>query len=336
MRVERVRSAALTGGTRLAALAVASFALAVAGDAGAFCRTTTCGLPANFSPSGDQCHPDDYASWCASQSPSAKILPVYWSNACVSYDVQQNASIQVPYATAVTLVAGAFARWTGTACAGIGSPSGNVSIAVDDLGPVACNKVQYSSNQGNQHVIIFHDDVWPHDDASNTLGLTTITFDPDTGEIYDADTEINSTPSVPLSLADPVPPTGYDFQSIITHEAGHFLGMAHSGEETATMFAHYMPGTTSMRTLSQDDKSGLCTIYPPDGTRSVDPSVEENGVLQAAACDPTPRHGFQSVCAQPKSSGCALAPGASGRSGTTAVLAAALVLLARGRRRTHV
>ena len=207
-----------------------------------------------------------------------------------------------------------------------------------DLGPVTCSEVQYSSDQGNQHVIIFHDDNWPHDDVSNTLGLTTITFDPDTGEIYDADMEINSTADVPLSTADPVPPMGYDFQSIITHETGHFLGMAHSGDEAATMFAHYAPGTKSMRILDQDDKDGICAIYHPGGARSVDPSVSANGALQAAACDPTPRHGFQSVCAQPHASGCAAAPApeTAGFAGSASVVAAAaLVAAARARRRAR-
>jgi MYXO-CTERM domain-containing protein len=335
MRARGVRSGARAGGT-LAAAAVLLLAGTATREARAFCRTTTCGLPANFAPTDSECHPADYEAWCASQNPPAKILPVYWSNACVGYDIQQDASRQVPYATAATLFATAFSKWTGTSCAGPpGSGRGDVSISVQDLGPVACNQVQYSSNQGNQHVIIFHDDVWPHDDASNTLGLTTITFNPDTGEIYDADMEINSTPSVPLSLADPVPPDGYDLQSIITHETGHFLGMAHSGDVAATMFAHYVPGTISMRVLSQDDRDGICSIDLPNGTRSVDPSVSPNGALQAAACDPTPRHGFQSSCAQPEHSGCSAAPtsDATGFSGTAGLMATALLVAARARRR---
>ncbi len=339
MPAEGLRSRKQGRRTGLIALSVFSLAYATARDARAFCRTTTCGLPANFAPNGSECHPDDYASWCASQNPPAKILPVYWSNACISYDIQKDASRQVPNATAATLFAAAFAQWTGTSCAGDGDAgSGQLSIQVKDLGPVDCDQVQYSSDQGNQHVIIFHDDVWPHDDASNTLGLTTITFDPDTGEIYDADMEINSTPEVPLSLADPVPATGYDFQSIIQHETGHFIGMAHSGDEEATMFAHYVPGSTSMRVLSSDDKDGVCSIYPPNGTRSVDPSVSASGSLPAEACDPTPRHGFQSACAQPQGAACTLGGAPSGTPTfprPAASAAAALVLAAGARRRAR-
>jgi Matrixin len=309
--------------------------LALAGvsrDAAAFCRTTTCGLPPNFAPSDGECTPPDFASRCASLDPPAKVLPIYWSNACVSYDIQKDASVQVPYDTAAQLFATAFAKWTGTTCA----TGGRVSIDTKDLGPVACDQVQYSSDQGNQHVIIFHDDTWPHEgDANTTLALTTMTFDPDTGEIFDADMEINSTSAIPLSLSQTVPPNGYDFQSIITHETGHFLGMAHSSDTDATMFARYMPGSQTMRDLAADDTAGICSVYLPDGARAVDPSVASSGTVEEASCDPTPRHGFQSICAQPVHHGCALssAPGSRAAPGSTALAVAALALAARARRR---
>ena len=270
-----------------------------------FCRTMACPLPPSFSPGPGACVPSDFASWCASLHPPAKAIPVWWRNACVSYDLQQDASKQVPYDVADSMFAGAFAKWTSIACPGPPAASGSSRVSIDarDLGPVQCNQVQYNQDQGNQHVIIFHDDVWPHDDASNTLGLTTITYDPDSGEIYDADMEINAT--VPLSLGDPVPADGYDLESIITHESGHFLGMAHSGDGYATMYAVYVHGTTTMRTLRDDDRAGLCSIYPPGGARSVDPSVS-GGSVPEDACDPTPRHGFSSQCEQAPSKGCAV------------------------------
>jgi hypothetical protein len=319
--------------TALAALAVCT---ASSGRASAFCRTTTCPLPPQFAPSDGECVPPDFDQWCASQSPPAKILPVYWSNACVSYDIQANASKQVPYDKAVELFAAAFAKWTNTRCPSEGD--GRISIDVKNLGPVACDKVQYNSDQGNQHVILFYDTGWPYEaDTNNTLGLTTITFNPDTGEIYDADMAIKSTPDTPLSLRDPVPRNGYDFQSIITHETGHFLGMAHSGNEMATMFAHYTQGTTWMRTLSADDTDGICSIYLPNGDRSVDRSVSASGTVAEAACDPTPRHGWQSVCAQ--TLGCSLsgdtAAGARTGRGWPALLAIAQAIAAAARRRAR-
>jgi Matrixin len=321
------RSGVLRAGCCVAAIAVS---VLVAVEARAFCRTMTCPLPPDFSPQPDACVPDDFASYCASLQPSAKPLPVWWRNACVGYDIQQDASSQVPYATAAQMFAAAFTKWTTTVCpdssADAGAAPSRVSIDVRDLGPVACGEVQYNSNQGNQHVIIFHDDVWPHNDANNTLGLTTVTYDPDTGEIYDADMEINAT--VPLTLTDPVPADGYDFQSIITHECGHFLGMAHSGDDRATMFAHYAQGSTYMRVLTDDDVSGICSIYLPDGDRVVDPSATSDGgdMLLEDSCDPTPRHGFSTQCASATHACSVGAVGPAGADASAAAWAGALVL----------
>jgi hypothetical protein len=317
--------------------AIAALAAVLAGrDAMAFCRTMTCPLPPDFSPSAQSCIPQDFDSYCASLDPPAKTLPVWWRNACVGYDVQQNASQQVPYAMAAQIAAQSFAKWTSLSCPDPGGGSYRLSIDVRDLGPVACDLVQYNSDQGNQHVIIFHDDVWPHNDANNTLGLTTVTFDPDTGEIYDADMEINAT--VPLAISDPVPPDGYDLQSIITHEAGHFLGMAHSGDDRATMYASYAPGTTFKRTLTEDDVSGICSIYLPGGLRAVDPSTtsDGNGTVPEDQCDPTPRHGFSPNCASAPKHTCAVASPGAGQSEIESAafalaLAASCALLRRRR-----
>ena len=316
------------GGERAAlACAVASLSLlgsllGSVGNAHAYCRTTTSPLPPDFQPSAETC-------W-------TQGLPLWWRNACVGYSIQHDASRQVSYDDAARAIALAFSKWTSTTCPLAENGASRVSIDVRDLGPVDCSLVQYNSDQPNQHVIVFRDDNWPHNDANNTLALTTVVFDPGTGEIYDADMEIN-TAQVKVALTDPVPPDGYDFASIVTHETGHFLGMAHSGDERATMFAHYNQGSTLMRNLTSDDISGICSAYPPDGTRAVAASVVEGGSQVEEACDPTPRHGFSTECAAPaKSAACAVAPFVGGRdvaSGTSIGAAGGALLLLVARRR---
>jgi hypothetical protein len=113
--------------------------------------------------------------------------------------------------------------------------------------------------------------------------------------------EVNSTQH--LSVEDPVPPTAYDLQSIVTHEAGHFLGLAHSLVPTSTMVAQYTSGTQTFRMLDPDDGAGICAVFPPDAP---------------AQCDVAPRQGFSPACGIfPSGEGgkCSLGRG-PGRSGT--------------------
>jgi hypothetical protein len=189
-------------------------------------------------------------------------------------------------------------------------------------------------------VIVFRDKAWPYNDPNNTLGLTTVTFNADTGEIYDADMEINDTGGN-LSVGDPVPVKGFDLLSVVTHEAGHFFGLAHATSSTSTMYASYKPGTTSLRSLTADDVDGICTIYPSTAERSVDKAVSPTGTEASDACDATPRHGFGTTCAEnpaptESSSGCTTAASSHEEADATFLLAGAAVIgsFARRRRRT--
>jgi len=213
------------------------------------------------------------------------VYEVYWRNLCVGYSLQRDASNQVTLAQATQVAAQAFAAWSGVTCG-----AGGASIAAVDEGPVDCALVQYNEDQPNQHVIVFRDDAWPYSDSSNTLGLTTVTFDVTDGEIFDADMEINSHDyTLVVDGSGDGDAGGYDLLSILTHEAGHFLGLAHSTDVSAMMYAHYESGAT---TLTADDVAGVCAVDPPDGTRTT-----SSGTIAGEACDPTPRHGFSTACA---------------------------------------
>jgi hypothetical protein len=285
-----------------------------------FCRTTTVPIPASYSPEGG----------CFTEG-----LPLFWRGACVGYAVNENASVKVPLADATRVIDAAFAAWN-VACE---ASQGPVGIATESLGVVSCSEVRYNQNAPNQNVIVFRDDVWPHNDTNSTLALTTVTFNSETGEIYDADMEINATG--PLSTTAVVPPDGFDLASIVTHEAGHFLGLAHATDMKSTMFARYVPGSSSLRTLSKDDIAGLCEIYPDATKRNVAPSADALGLSAATTCDATPRHDFATTCdgqepAGAASSSCTAAPAGIGPSHDAwAIAAAAAGLVALLRRRTR-
>ena len=257
--------------------AITASALFVTAPASAFCRTTTVALPPNYNPASRGCF--------------TQGLDLFWSNACVGYMINQSASREVPLADAKRIIDAAFETWNSVRC-----PTGHpIGVTVSDLGTAECGQVRYNGNSPNQNLIVFRDTSWPYNDPNNTLGLTTVTFDSKTGEILDADMEINSS-GHNLSITDQVPASGFDLLSVVTHEAGHFLGLAHATSSTSTMFASYKPGTTALRTLTADDIAGVCAIYPDSSVRTVTPTTSQSSTVPAGSCDPTPKYGLTSQC----------------------------------------
>ncbi len=271
------------------ALATALAALLSAGTAGAYCRTASCDADLADAHTGAVCVPVQESD-CGT--------PLAWPQPCTEFSVQTAGSpkLHITAAQTATVVTQAFATWMAAACVGGGTPH----ILVSQGNPVTCDQHEYNQTEGNAEIILYHDDMWPYEGSPNTLALTTVTYDLDTGEIYDADMELNSADNH-FTLGD----TGVDFDllSIVTHESGHFLGLAHSADPNATMFPSYNQGTINLRKLSDDDITGICTVYPPAGA--------------VTGCDPTPRHGFSALCGaqQPPLSSGVLRGGARVRRG---------------------
>ncbi len=276
------RSAWTRAVTASAALLAAS---ALSYDARAYCREITQTQPSADDPA--------YTGVCFAGDGGSGVFDVYWKNQCVGYSIQKDASSQVTLKQATQVAAQAFGAWSATTCKGGGAPS----IKAEAEDPVECATVQFNCDGPNQHAIIFRDSGWPYpNDPTRSLALTTVWYDTTDGEIFDADMEINSSDHI-IVVDGPTPEatdagadggTAYDLLSIMTHEAGHFLGLAHSTHTDAVMYTFYHPGTTA---LTSDDVSGICAIYPPDGTRNT-----SGGPIPADACNDTPRHGFTSAC----------------------------------------
>jgi hypothetical protein len=299
---------------RKASVAVAS-ALLIASlfgvrSASAFCQATTC------DPTKADCKPN--AAGCFTVG-----APLSWVSDCVTVSVQADgsASQQIDYDAAEASVGRAFAAWTNAGCTG-GKPS--ISVRVE--GPISCDASEYNSDRGNANIVVFRDS-WPYVGGEDALGLTRLRFNPDTGEIYDSDIEVN-TVTEPLSVGEPKA-SAVDLDSLLTHEAGHLLGLAHTLEVGATMLAGYKLGSIELRSLAPDDVAGLCGIYPPKRQ------------LSSTSCEP--RHGYSDLCgadqpAKPPETTPKSEPAASSCSfslrGTNSVGAFALsLLLAFGLRR---
>jgi Matrixin len=226
---------------------------------------------------------------------SDAALEVYWKNACASYSLQQDASRQVSFDQAREVAAKAFLAWKNVDCPQGGHPSID---ATHDMSPVQCSAVQYNPSEPNQNVIVFRDDAWPHPGQFNTLGLTRLKYGVTSGEIFDADMEINSADHTLIAEGTPANDNEILLESVMTHEAGHFLGLGHSTVAGAIMYAKYHGEPL---TLSEDDKAGICAIYPPDGTRRPKQALPLG--VQQEPCNPDPRQGFSGACGSPDGGG---------------------------------
>lgn len=144
-----------------------------------------------------------------------------------------------------------------------------------------------SGRAGNENILVFRNDdpsdpidAWLH--QLGALAITTVTFESNEGKLLDADIEVNDT-SFAFTSCDPDVEgcaVDFDLQNTLTHELGHVLGLDHSGDGDATMFASAPRSDTSKRTLSADDEAALCTVYP-----SGFPPGECFGVERAAPPD---------------------------------------------------
>lgn len=273
--------------------------------AAAYCRTAACATGV-----GARCEP-------AAATDCGTALA--WPAPCLSYALQEDGTRFASFETIRALVRQGFDRWEEAACAEGGTPA----LAVVELGPIACREQGFDQQGPNANMIAFRDDDWPY--PPRALALTTVTYVLDTGVIRDADMEINTT-DVTFTFDDVDPQ--YDFLSIVTHEAGHFLGLAHSSVEGATMILNYEKGTTDLRSLDPDDVAGICAVYGPG-----DPG----------ACSPTPEGGLEDACVDAvagddASEGgcCTVAPGRASQGAAPALaLACAGLVAAAARRRAR-
>ena len=287
--------------TLVATLVAAGVSL-FAAQSDAYCRSTTC--------SGDCPRDEDN---CKTEG-----FPLYWPGLCVGFSIQREGTVNRAMEEVQPAIQLSFVEWSERECA----EGGTSTLLFTELQMAACRRAEYNEGAPNVNVILFQDTKWEYTGPDNNVAKTTVTFDKDTGEILDADIEVNHAFNF-FTVGDDV--VEYDLQSVMTHEVGHFLGLDHTQDFDATMNASYTPGTTDLRTIEQDDIDGLCAIYP----------VTRSGLT----CNPEPNGGFGSQCAaataDPEEEGCSSAPGLPPPPASAAAIGALASLFALARRRSR-
>ncbi|MEI9937187.1 MAG: matrixin family metalloprotease [Pseudomonadota bacterium] len=218
-------------------------------SAAAYCRTMSCELGED---DHDPCPRD--ANQCVT-----KGHPLFWASSCLTYAVQVDGSprSKLDADQIQAFVAQAFYAWKSARCPGGGSPRFEVQFQ----GYVSCDRREAVCDGAdkNVHVIMFHDSGWVKGKAR--IGVTTPTGGAESGLIVDADVEINS-----QDYSFETDPTGMMSTSllyVLTHELGHFLGLAHSQVSGAVMSTDYQSLPFSPNLISPDDAAAICAAYPP-------------------------------------------------------------------------
>lgn len=186
-------------------------------------------------------------------------------------------------------VQNAFLTWSFLTC----PDNRPIGLSLQFQGKLTAQKatVGYDANCStcNTNLVVFIRDrnLWRHNEL--ILAQTTVTPNETTGEILDADIEINASGRFSFSTQIESPENiKWDIQSVMAHEVGRFLGLDTSTEPNATMAAKANEGSLELRSLEKDDITGMCTIYPPNEKAEKIPLYQEVQAGRALGCSSLP------------------------------------------------
>lgn len=179
-------------------------------------------------------------------------LPTSWSSPCIGFHLNENGTTAMPFTDVESIVKKSIEAWI--------QPDKS-SLYPYYSGKTNEDRVGFNPYiDENANIIVFRDNgTWNESHAM--MALTTVTHRNSTGEIYDADIEINSSDYV-YGIYEKDGGDVVDFQNVLTHELGHVYGLSHSTNISATMFPYSSTGETELRDLSRDDIEAISTIYP--------------------------------------------------------------------------
>ena len=210
--------------------------------------------------------PGGAQAYTLKQTDSGK--PVRWAEMPVRYKVSQAGARDVSRSEARRAVDLAFSAWTKV---------NGAAVALVNTGETT-RPVGFESGGSNENVVAWSRDAWPFE--PDALAMTVTAYRQTSGALVDADILINEEDyawGIGTQAEN-------DLANALTHEVGHFLGLAHSTNSDATMFARAEPFETEKRSLHGDDGAALVRLYP--GTPVATPEAKaDSGRAPAEAAD---------------------------------------------------
>jgi len=257
-------------------------------DASGYCRTTTC------NPNVENCQENE--SGCIRTGAA-----LTWSSLPIVYRFHAAGSRKLDNARARAAIRRAFDAWESVECS-----AGRTSLRFREGPEISVDKPLGAEEAPEKFGIYFRDDEWSHETIDDSFALTNQLYGESTGQIDYADIEIN-TAANDFRLTDDDDPKKVDLQAVVTHEVGHYIGLAHSLDPDSIMVARYCQSSDRClsspdvaRGLSADDRQAVCVLYRPSATEP--PSAAESGCAQGGST----RHDFTTMTAGLLVLGCAL------------------------------
>jgi len=218
---------------------------------------------------------------CTDQGATLRHVESWSESRPLHVAISANGDPRIADGSDLTEVQAGFQAWSGV-------PGSSLSIQFD-----APTVAHDSSPLDGVNLITFEDDhfSFPPDvvAVTPTLSFTTRGSYLDEpalpGEIVDADMIFNPafTFSTPTHNGGP---GSFDLRSVVTHEAGHFLGLSHSGTLDATMFFVLQPRQDAA-SLEDDDRAAIAAAYP-DPSLFTDFGAITGHVVRGGTVQPVP------------------------------------------------
>jgi len=248
-------------------LATSALLVGSAREAEAFCRSTACDAAT------EECTTDD--NGCPRTGP-----PLSWRALPLPYRFHAGGTDKLEMKGVREATRRAFQAWSNVTCSGK-----RTSLRFEEGDDIPGTHPLLGDNPARVAFgIYFRDDTWPYDDGNESLALTNQKYGKTNGWIDYSSIEVNTTDRE-FRLSDGE--AGVDLQAVLTHEVGHYIGLAHSQIEDSIMAPSYCQspdrcGTSAdqARALAEDDIAAVCAMYPPSGIAGV--SYEEPSTSSCA------------------------------------------------------